>query len=277
MQLTEQHRRDCTKWYCILFYLLFVYKLWNGMLLFQLKPHLYNIRFDMVTWMLMQSGIHRWLIDNFNGWIALDFSFYIMPAIYWFAYKKRLKISAVLAFIMLLINWMYIECYTCYPANSIESFTAWLLFPFLLMTSSLRRFYFLLNGLRYFLLFFFSSAAAWKVAQSGLFNLSEMSGILLYQHKEFLASSPQTLHSSFIYWLIQHPVVSYLLYLSATVFEGVFIAGFFTKKYDKALIILFLVFLVMDVLIMRIPYWEVCPLLLTLVYSKYEYPVYSKV
>lgn len=91
-----------------------------------------------------------------------------------------------------------------------------------------------------------------------------MSGVLLYQHAELLSNSPGYWQTDLIQWLIGHPSIGYTFYLLATLFELVFIVGFFTKKYDHLLIIGFIVFLIFDHLIMRIPYYELLPYLITL-------------
>lgn len=277
MPITEKQRRQIIAAFCIVFYLLLLLKLRNGFLLFQLQPILFNTRFDLLTWLFMTTGLHQWLLQNPPGWIAFDIVFYSMPAVYWFCYKMSVKASAVVAVVMLLVNWIYIQCYTLYPANSIEGFTAWLLFPFLFMAVNLKTFYFVLHALRYFFLFFFVSAALWKFWQGGIFHLQEMSAILVFQHKEYLASSPGYWYTNFIYWLIQHPAVSYCLYAAATAIELAFVIGFFTKKYDSVLIVAALLFLVMDVLVMRIPYFEIAPFLFTLYFSKYTQPLQSAV
>ncbi len=149
-------------------------------------------------------------------------------------------------------------------------FIQWLFFPIVFAPADKKTFMLLFEGLRYFFLYFFVSAAIWKLAQGGLFNISEMSGVLLYQHKELLSSSPGYWQSNFILYLIQQPTLSYLLYLSAALLELSFLIGFFKKKYDRLLLVLFIVFLLMDHLIMRIPYYEISPLALTLVFSKRE-------
>lgn len=248
-------------------------KLKNGFLLYQLKPILFNARFDLFTWMVMKTGVHQWLLANPPGWIAFDIAFYLMPLLYLLAYKKSIRLASITAIIMLIVNFTYIQCYTLYPANSIESFTAWLLFPFLLMATDLKTFYFVLHALRYFFLFFFTSAAIWKFVQGGIFNINEMSGILLFQHKEYLTSSPDFWYTHFIYWLIGHRYASYLLYASATLLELSFITGFFTKRYDRLLACACILFLLTDIFFMRIPYWEVTPFLITLLFSKYTLPV----
>lgn len=272
MQLTQKHRDQFVVWFCILFYVLMLYKFMNGLFLFQLSPIIYTTRFDIVTWVLMQTGIHTWLLNNKTGWLLFDVIFYLTPALYLVVYQLNKSAATVFAACMLVINFVYIQCYTLYPANSIESFTAWLLFPVLMMTSCLGSFYFVMHGLRYFILFVLVSAGIWKFVQSGIFNPEEMSGILLYQHKDYLATSPENIYSKSIYWLINHPSISYLLYLCATVLELSFLIGFFTKRFDKYLILLFILFLFMDLLVMRIPYWELSPFVLTLIYSHLDKP-----
>lgn len=271
MPLSNLHRKQITVVYCILFYVLMIHKLINGFLLFQIQPHLFATRFDVVSWMLMESGIHRWLLDNPAGWLLFDVFFYAMPLLYLVIFLHHRSWAPVLAFTMLLVNWVYVQCYTLFPANSIESFTPWLLFPLLFLTTNLQQFYFVLHALRFFFLFFFASSAVWKVVQGGLFHMQQMSGVLLFQHKEYLVTS-NNWFTTFIYWLIHHPGLSYCLYLGATLLELFFFIGFFTRRYDKLLMVLFVFFLILDTLIMRIPYWEVIPFFITLAYSTYNVP-----
>ena len=212
----------------------------------------------------MQTGVHEWLLNNKPGWILFDTLFYSMPLTYFLCNKYLSKASVVAAFCMLLVNWFYVQCYTLYPSNSIEGHIAWLLFPLVFLSNNGKTFSLLFDGLRYFFIFFIVSAGVWKLAQGGVFSVSQMSGVLLYQHNQLLTSSPGYWQSGLILWLIQRPQVAYLLYLSATLLELSFVVGFFTKKYDVQLFFLFILFLVMDYLIMRIPYFEVCALLLTL-------------
>ncbi len=272
MQLTQKHRDSFVIWFCILFYLLMIYKWANGLFLYQLEPHIFNTRFDFTTWLLMNTGIHKWLINNPAGCLTMDITFYISPLLYLILYKTNQKSSLIFAGVMLVINFTYLQCYTLFPANSIESFTAWLLFPLLLMMPTISSFYFVLNGLRYFFLFVLSSAAIWKFVQMGIFNPQEMSGVLLYQHKEFLVSSANTFYTTFIYWLVNHPTISFGLYAIATGLELIFLVGFINKKKDNYLILLFLIFLVMDLIIMRIPYWELSPFVLTLIFGRFNRP-----
>lgn len=255
------------QYYCIIFYILMIYKFFNGLFLFQLQPSFFYLREDILTWLFMQTGLHIGLLNNSFGCLLFDFLFYSAPLIFFVHYKFNPKGSSFAAVIMLIINWCYVQCYTLYPSNSIEGHVAWLLFPIIFIPNNPKTFTLLFDALRYFFLFFFASAGLWKFYRGGIFNVSQMSGILLYQHKEMLINSPDFWQTKMILWLIAHQALSYLLYALLTLIELVFIIGFFTKRFDKFLIALFILFLIADYFIMRIAYFEVTPLLLTLYFS----------
>jgi hypothetical protein len=235
------------------------------MMLFQLQPSFFYIRQDAFTWMFMQTRLHQWLLNNRGGQVLFDVLFYTTPAIYLFHFRYNRRTAWLTAVCMFAINWAYIQCYTLYPTNSIEGYVAWLLFPVVFMVRKDETFNVLFEGLRYFFLFFFTSAGIWKLALGGIFHYHEMSGILLYQHNQLLTNSPGYWQAEMVLWLIKHPMVSYLLYLLVMLIELFFITGFFTKRFDRLLIVFFIIFLVTDYLVMRITYFDALPLVLTLV------------
>jgi len=265
--MNDVFRKKIVVYYCIIFYLLMIYKWLNGLFLFQLRPSFFYTRQDIFTWLFMQTGLHQWLLNNKPGWILADILFYSLPAIYLLVHRYSVKLSVATGFIMLLVNWCYVECYTLYPINSIEAHLAWLLFPVLFITTSTATFAFLFEGLRYMFLYLFMSAALWKLWEGSIFNIHQMSGVLLFQHSQQLTNSPNYWQSKLYLWLINHETVSYILFLLAFLAELSFIIGFFTKRFDKWLFALFVLFLLMDHFIMRIPYYELSPFLLTLLYK----------
>jgi hypothetical protein len=89
MQITTQHRKRFTLSFLIIFYVLAIYKLVNGLWLFQAAPYFFINRFDGTTWLLMQTGIHQWLLENKTGWILFDIAFYAMPLAWYLTYKKN--------------------------------------------------------------------------------------------------------------------------------------------------------------------------------------------
>ena len=92
--------------------------------MYQLEPAFFYTRKDLITWMLMQTGMHGWLLQNHAGWILLDVLFYSMPLLYLLVFIKVKKWAPITALLMLLVNWCYVQCYTLYPSNSIEGHIA---------------------------------------------------------------------------------------------------------------------------------------------------------
>lgn len=270
MQLTETQRGNFIRLWVLVFYILAFIKWLQGLWLYQFAPFMFNTRFDGVSWLFMQTGLHRWLLLHAWGQIGMDLLFYACPLLYFFVWRKNPEKAHWVAWVWLIINWVYVQAYTLFPTNSIEAHTAWLLFPLLFCARSLTSFNLLLQGLRYFFLYFFCSAAVWKLVQGGAFEPLQMSAILMEQHKEFLVTSPHNLHADLLYGLINHPNLSFALYWFGIVVEAVFVTGFFTRRFDKWLAGLFILFLLFDYLVMRIPYFEVMPLLLTLLFAQHK-------
>ncbi|MDI9364806.1 MAG: hypothetical protein QM541_07635 [Flavobacterium sp.] len=262
----QLHKNIIIKWYCLLFYALLLFKFFNSKLLFQIQPAFFTVKLDIVTYLLLLLNPHGVVLNNPTVWLVLDVCFYSMPLVYFLTNKFKQEFVTVAAIIMLVINLLYIQLYILYSLDSIEMQIAWLLFPVIFLTKKESSFYLLANGLRYYFLFLFTSAAVWKFTQHGLFNVQQLSNILLIQHKEILTANV-TVYQNFMYWLTHHSNISYSLYVAATLLELMFIIGFFTKKYDWLLAIATITFIVLDYLIMRIIYIDWLPFLLLLFYK----------
>jgi hypothetical protein len=110
----------------------------------------------------------------------------------------------------------------------------------------------------------FASAAMWKILRGALVEPQQMSHILMEQHANYMVSDCTAWKCGFHAYLIQSPALSQTIYIVATLLEMAFIAGFFTRKYDKLLVLLLVVFIAFNQLIMRIPYWAILVSAITL-------------
>jgi hypothetical protein len=115
----------------------------------------------------------------------------------------------------------------------------------------------LLTACRYYFLYIFVSAAVWKLARGAVFNGQEMSRILLLHHTDLLTGPCTSLACRTYSWLIRHAAISQALYIGSVLLEASFLAGFFTRRWDRWLIALAVVFVIADLLVMRIPYWTI--------------------
>ncbi|MBX3255360.1 MAG: hypothetical protein KF862_14560 [Chitinophagaceae bacterium] len=242
---------------------------WNGMLLSQLQPAFFVTPMNVTAWALMFTGIHELFMNNQPACLFADLLLVAFPVMYTLLHiKQYAKAKIMLGGCMLVFNFVYAQCYTLYPSNSIEGHIGWMLFPVVLMCHRLTDFSFALQVIRFVFLFFLATAGVWKIRNGGIFNPGQMSGVLLLQHSQLLATAPSSFLAEIYYWLISHPAVGYLLYLAATLLELFFIVGFFTRKADRWLLLLLFIFLITDILVMRIKYWEIMHLAIPLFFSR---------
>jgi hypothetical protein len=97
------------------------------------------------------------------------------------------------------------------------------------------------QALRYYTLFIFVSAFLWKLCRLTFLNKDH--GLLIMKNNltSYIYYHPDSFFSDMYHWLFQYPGITNALYISGVILEGVFIIGFFTKKYDFWLLILSLV------------------------------------
>lgn len=233
------------------------------MLLYQQQPVFIYDTFDVTIWLFMQTGIHQWLLQT-KHFLLFDIVYYTAPLALLISSYLKPKAVSFAAVYLLIVNWIYLQCYFLYPISSYTIFVAWLLFPLIFIADNENTFTLLFNGIRYFFLYFFLSAGIWKIVNGSVFNAAQLSAILLEQHKEMLTASPLYRLSYLYQYLINHTILSYTFYLVVTLMELSFITGFFTKRFDKYLLLIYFVFLIADYLVMRIPYFETLPFALTL-------------
>lgn len=254
--------------YLLVTLLLFADRWWNGMLLSQLQPAFFVTPMNVSVWALMFTGIHETFINNQPACLFADVMLIGLPIVYTVLHVKQLtRAKIAVGCCILLFNFIYAQCYVLYPSNSIEGHVGWILFPLVLICHRLTNFSLALQAIRFVFLFFFVSAGIWKIRNGGIFNPEQMTGVLLLQHSQLLVTAPSSFLAEMYYWFIHHPTIGYLLYLAATLLELFFIVGFFTKKTDRWLLLLFFIFLLADVLIMRIKYWEIMHLAIPLFFS----------
>lgn len=242
----------------------------NGLLLHQLKPVFFLNRLDFSLNLLFLTNIQHFIIKSYYVQLLFDILYLALPVLLVLTIntKKQIYFAILNSF----FNIVYALIVSSVSIISIEGFAGWMLLPLLFITVSDRGFYYLLNSLRYIFLLIFFSAGVWKIRTGAIFSIEQMSGILLKQHAAYIAQSPVNWFSSCINYLVIHYRLSYLLYLFSAIAELIFVIGFFTKRFDKLLIIVFLVFILLDYALMRINYFSWVAFLGCLWFSKYGEP-----
>lgn len=273
MVLNNSHRKNFAIFYCCCFTISFCWLFFNGWLLHQLQPVFFLNRLDLSLNILFLTGIQHAIIKSFALQLSLDILYFILPLLLLFTVNRKKQVY--LAIINSIFNLMYALILSSVSPLSIAGFVGWILLPLLFVFTSDRGFYYALNSMRYIFLLIFFSAGFWKIRAGGVFNAEQMSAILLKQHAAYLTQSPTDWFSSIVNYLVINYRFSYFIYLCSGIAELVFVVGFFTKKADKLLILIFLLFILFDFFLMRINYFAWVAFLGCLWFAKYKEPSYE--
>lgn len=244
--------------YFLFYYAVFLSFFLDERLLSQYQPILLNYNRDLTELALIATGLPGWLIAHPGGLMVADALVLLLPIVllgYAILRKGRFSVFPGVLFAGFLA--IYLLLADVFWQVHHEPFILYLLLSFAFLTNRADRFYGVLKGCRYYFLYGFVSAAWWKIARGSVFNGEEMSRILLIHHSDLLTGDCTSFSCRVYGWLIGHPGVSWWLYLGATALELCFLAGFFTRRWDRWLIGLAVLFVLADLLLMRIPYWTI--------------------
>lgn len=270
MVINKTHRRNFAVFYLCCFVVSYAWLFFNQLLFHQLQPVFFLNRLDLSLNIVLLAGIQKVLINNFPLQLGLDLLFLLTPFMLLATVNKRGQ--SYIAVLTGIFNFVYTLLLSSFTPLSISGFAGWILLPWIFLSRSDTGFYFSLNSIRYLFLLFFFSAGLWKIRTGAVFNTEQMSGVLLLQHTAYLVDAPSDWFTKCVNYLVIHKQLSFLLYLIVTVAELVFVIGFFTKKYDKALMVIFLLFVLFDFILMRINYFPWVAFLGCLWFAKYSEP-----
>jgi len=248
----------------------------NGLLLSQLKPVFFLNRLDLSLNLLFLTDIQHAVINSNSLRLFFDVGYYLLPLLLLIACIINNKLQYLLAIIIVLFNLVYALLLSSLSMLSVEGFVGWILVPLIFISRTSKGFYYSLHCIRYLFLLVFLSAGLWKIRGGGIFNIEEMSAILLRQHAPYITELPNDWFTRFVYWLANHNTIAYAFYCIATIAELVFVIGFFSKRFDKLLIAAFIIFVVFDFVLMRINYFAWSAFLGCLWFSKYAEPIREK-
>lgn len=253
MELSDKHQRQFATWYIFCFLLWFAWLLFHGLLFTSLSPVFFVNRPDVTLNILMLTDVQGLLIKYKGIRILSDTVYLLLPVMLVIAvYKKRF--NRILATATIFFHLVYSLLLSSMSVVSAETFVAWMTVPVIFYARSVNGFYYLLHLVRIFFLIIFFTAGLWKLRTGAIFNTEQMSGILLRQHASYLANESGTIYRQMILYLVNNIYLSYFLYVSAFFAEISFGIGFFTKKYDRSLIVFFCLFLLFNYIVMGINY-----------------------
>lgn len=250
--------------YLLFFYAVFFFYFINHKFFGQVQPMYFKLEPDMLHLFVLATGIPKWLILHPGAYVWLDILVLLFPAAILAYYFRNKKFNLFLGVSFTAYLMLYFLLQSALLNVSLQPCVPYVILSCMFWSNSDSRFKLVLQVARFIILYMFASAAMWKILRGALIEPQQMSHILMEQHANYMVSNCTAWICSFHAYLIQSPALSQTLYIVATLLEMTFITGFFTRKYDKLLVVLLVVFVVFDQFIMRIPYWAILVSAITL-------------
>lgn len=252
----EARKEQLTIKQCLWMFALLVWcwRAWQGLLLHQLyeAPFIF-VGADNTFWLYHALQIPDWIISH--HWLALGLDIAWLLVALLGCWKVQQQFLGGLQW-LLYVN--YFIVYNSVSTHHEHILVGGLFCLLLLMVQSLTCFVLLLAALRYYALWVLFSAALWKVGLGSWNDSQHLVHLLQQQHLALLVHQPDSWYSQAIYWLLNHPFLVQLLWYLGWLVELSFGIGFFTRKWDKELGILWLLFFVMDYWLMGLCFAEFC-------------------
>lgn len=236
------------RYFYLLCVLIFTIRFASSCLFSQLsQPVLIGPGIDNTYWAFHWLGI-PYLATHSVVWSALlDILLFLLPIIASIVTGRR-----IFAFLFTLLAFTYQITYSTYATHHYHSLIGLLVLSVPFWFGPGRRFTFLWEAARYYFFFIFSSAALWKLSRGTAWDSDNMSAILMAQHAQTIYEYPASLLTHLHSYLICHAGIARLFLLTGFFVQLSFLGGFFTKKYDKVYMALFVAFFAMNYLVMQI-------------------------
>lgn len=270
MLLTEKHIRQFAGYYLICFLLNYVWYFYNRLTFSSLKPVFFVNRLDFTRNILFLTDMQHILMQHKWLFACFDIVYFILPLLLGYTILKNKKGRQITAGCTAAFSLVYSIYFSSTSYISIEVFVVWMMLPLLFCYSTVKGFYYNMHILRIIFIIIFFSSALWKITSGGIFNKEQMAGVLLFQHAAYLTSNNNSLITKSIYYLVQHQLLAYCLYLAVFIGEFSFAVGFFTRKYDRFLIFILTTFLFFDYTIMFINYFAWMAFMGCFYFSRYS-------
>lgn len=231
------------------FLVLFLYKYYDAQILLSIvNAPLKGHDVDYTYLLFLATGLPQYIISHTWTCILFDWGSFIFLLACIFSNKYR-HWFARFFILFFFIQRFTLETYSSAHTKSISC----LLFAFLPFCFKDDEMYELAVGFgRYFLIFILVSAAYHKLTNGALLTSGNFVNQLINQHTDLAILQPTHISYQVAHYLILHPMLSNFLYKLLWVAQLTFVAGIFTKKYDRYLWIILMAFAVSTYFIMRI-------------------------
>ena len=206
----------------------------------------------------LASHIPQFITSNRIIAALFDVSILVFAVLFLVTFKR---IYAILFTVQVMV---YFLTYNVITGHHYHGMIALIVISIPFWFKSEQRFNFSWEAVRYYFLYVFASAALWKILRGSAFYTDELSNILKSQQLNLLLQNPESFRAHIAEYLIANPATAHVVLLVNVFVQLTFLAGFFTKRFDKVLFWLAIVFCIANYYVMGIVSMDLLILDLTL-------------
>lgn len=217
---------------------------------------------DYTFWISHLLGFPNYIIQY--KWLCLfiDVAIIALNLICFFRNEKRYLYCLALV-LLFFIQRITVESYSCSHTKSISCLFIGLL-PFCFKKKN--DIELLIEFGRYFLIYIFLISAWNKLMNGALTDAESFSNTLISQHLDLATLHPKHISYKIAIFLIQYPILANLSFKLLFIIQSSFLIGIFSKRFDRILFVLLVLFAISSYFIMRIYNFDIVLLGLTLLY-----------
>ena len=257
--------------FCIVLfeYLLFIFS--GVSFSFLYGNNFFSLEVDPASWLFYLAKIPQFIAKN--QWFGISLDVLIVVMLFLIIRNPfNYKVAAFL-FILLLLFYITLMGHLAHRNYQFGFFMVFVPFLFAKETNK----YFAYEAARYFLLFFYFSAAVLKVYNHSLSDPAHFSHLISGQFTPYFLEGNTGLRTTINLYLANHTSISHFLFILSFVIELTTIAGFFTKRFDKWIAVLLLLFHFSNWFIMDIaPFGQIAFICLLFLSREMKVPVIAK-
>ena len=135
-------------------------------------------------------------------------------------------------------------------------------FPFVFASN--KNFSFAFTFIRFAFCFMMFTAALWKIGRGNLWHTEQLYALLLTDYLKYAVAHTSMARAAALAWLLHYKLLNHLIWELLIFLEALFILGFLSLKYDRILLVSYLLFFIGGWALMDIYDYENLFFLLTL-------------
>jgi uncharacterized membrane protein YphA (DoxX/SURF4 family) len=109
--------------------------------------------------------------------------------------------------------------------------------------------------LRFYPCMMFCTAALMKLVNGAFFDPNHLYNTILFEYRHVLLSFPEYYLSKYFFIISGFRNLLTIIWYLAVVSQALFVIGFLTKRFDKNLVLLMILFFAFDSIILNIQFW----------------------